>query len=158
MRRFSPFRFFTDPAAAAALVVLTTDNGGPAYWTTPDVAKNYPPLVPGAKTGYAHGGGANNWPLKGSKISNWEGGTRGVSFVSGGFLPTEMRGKISMDMVHVTDWCKVVMLPRFVALSRLANPESITIADSTFCYLAGVDPEDPNTVGTYSDGKSRTII
>ena len=47
------------------------------------------------------------------------------------------------------------MLSRFVALSRLANPESITIADSTFCYLAGVDPEDPNTVGTYSDGKSR---
>ena len=99
-------------------MVLTTDNGGPAYWTTPDVAKNYPPLVPGAKTGYAHGGGANNWPLKGSKISNWESGTRGVSFVSGGFLPTEMRGKISMDMVHVTDWCKVVMLSRCVALSR----------------------------------------
>eukprot|EP01045_Picozoa_sp_COSAG04_P048925 COSAG04_NODE_19030_length_426_cov_1.278287_1_plen_65_part_00 len=33
-----------------------------------------------------------------------------------------------------------------------ANLNSITIADSTFCYLAGVDPEDPNTVGTHSDG------
>ena len=93
-----------------------------------------------------------------TEMTDWEGGTRGVSFVSGGFLPTEMRGKISMDMVHVTDWCKRVTLSRSVALSRLADPDCITIADSTFCYLAGVDPEDPNTVGTYSDGKSRTII
>lgn len=39
-----------------------------------------------------------------------------------------MRGTVSMEMVHVTDWY------------------------STFCYLGGVDAEDPNTVGTQSDG------
>jgi len=111
-----------------SLVVLTTDNGGPAYWTTPDVERNWPPLVPGAKKGYAHGGGANNWPLRGSKVSNWEGGTRGASFVSGGFLPEAVRGTVLDEQLHVTDWY------------------------STFCHLAGVDPEDPNKVGTRSDG------
>jgi len=110
------------------LMVLTTDNGGPTYWTPPDVEKDWPPLVPGAKKGYAHGGGANNWPLRGSKVSNWEGGTRGVSFVSGGFLPDAVRGTVLYDMIHITDWY------------------------STFCHLAGVDPQDPNTVGTRSDG------
>merc|ERR1712050_126469 len=112
------------------LMVLTTDNGGPAYWTTPDVEKNYPPLVPGAKKGYAHGGGANNWPLKGSKISNWEGGTRGASFVSGGFLPKSVQGTILDENIHVTDWY------------------------STFCHLAGVEPVDPSKIGTRSDGST----
>lgn len=46
-----------------SIMVLTTDNGGPAYWTSPKVQYDYPPLVPGAKKGYPHGGGANNWPL-----------------------------------------------------------------------------------------------
>jgi len=63
------------------LLVLTTDNGGPTYWThandntSADAAagtlpppgvvlpgfdkKPYPPLVPGAPSGYYHGGGAN---------------------------------------------------------------------------------------------------
>jgi len=110
------------------LMVLTTDNGGPTYWARPEVEKNFPPLVPGAKKGYAHGGGANNWPLRGSKVSNWEGGTRGASFVSGGFLPEAVRGTVLGEMIHVTDWY------------------------STFCHLAGVDPKDPSAVGTRSDG------
>jgi hypothetical protein len=115
-----------------SILVLTTDNGGPAYWTSPQVQYEYPPLVPGAKRGYPHGGGANNWPLKGSKVSLWEGGTRGASFVSGarpsfyrrsfslciqfafqisgmfrsagGLIPAAMRGTTSMEKIHVADW------------------------------------------------------
>ena len=133
------------------LLVMTTDNGGPTYWThandngTSDLApgsslplpghinpgfnkRPFPPIVPGESPGYYHGGGANNWPLKGSKVSLWEGGTRGASFISGGLVPISMRGTISMEKVHVADYY------------------------ATFSYLAGVDPEDPNTVGTHSDG------
>ena len=110
------------------VLVLTTDNGGPAYWTSEQIQYDWPPLVPGAPKGYPHGGGANNWPLKGSKVSLWEGGTRGASFITGGLIPEAMRGTISMEKIHVTDWY------------------------ATWCYLAGVDVEDPNTVHTSSDG------
>ena len=37
-------------------------------------------------------GGANNFPLKGGKMSNWEGGIRGNAFASGGWLPPAVRG------------------------------------------------------------------
>jgi hypothetical protein len=85
--------------------VFSSDNGGPAYWT-----------VPGSD--FQHGAGANNWPLKGSKVSNWEGGVRAAAFVSGGFVPAHMRGTKLGGYIHMADWY------------------------STFCALAGVDPTD----------------
>jgi arylsulfatase I/J len=78
------------------LMVVSADNGGPEY----------------------RGGGANNYPLKGGKTSNWQGGVRVNAFVSGGMVPEEMRGKKIDQLVHVCDWY------------------------ATFCHLAGVDPTD----------------
>eukprot|EP00755_Sulcionema_specki_P037438 Sspe_Gene.22930::Locus_8817_Transcript_1_1_Confidence_1.000_Length_1687::g.22930::m.22930 len=78
------------------LIVFSSDNGGPIY---------YP-------------GGANNYPLKGGKMSDWEGGIRVNAFVSGGYLPAKQRGKTYEGLVHIADWY------------------------TTFCHLAGADPED----------------
>ena len=78
------------------LFVTSSDNGGPVY----------------------PGGGANNYPLKGGKASNWQGGLRVNAFASGGFLPEMMRGKKCDGYIHLADWY------------------------STFCALAGVDPTD----------------
>jgi len=78
------------------LFVTSSDNGGPVY----------------------PGGGANNYPLKGGKASNWQGGIRVNAFVSGGFLPEAMRGKKTEAYIHGADWY------------------------ATFCALAGVDPKD----------------
>ena len=80
------------------LIVFSTDNGGPIY-----------------NNGSA---GANNYPLKGGKMNNWEGGIRGNSFVSGGFLPPSVRGSKFDGMVALWDWY------------------------ATFASLAGVDPAD----------------
>ena len=80
------------------LLVFTTDNGGPIY--------------------AAGAAGANNYPLKGGKMNNWEGGIRGNSFVSGGFIPTHMRGHKYDGLVTAWDWYH------------------------TFCRFAGVDPTD----------------
>ncbi|XP_065828565.1 arylsulfatase B-like [Oscarella lobularis] len=78
------------------LMVVSADNGGPEY----------------------PGGGANNYPLRGGKASNWQGGVRVNAFVSGGFLPAAVRGTKVDGYVAICDWY------------------------ATFCSLAGVDSAD----------------
>ena len=78
------------------MFVISSDNGGPVH----------------------QGGGANNYPLKGGKSSDWQGGIRVNGFVSGGYLPEKMRGQKTDGYIHIADWY------------------------ATFCHLAGVDPTD----------------
>ena len=78
------------------LLIFFSDNGGPIY----------------------KGGGANNFPLRSGKVSNWEGGVRTNSFISGGFVPPGQRGSSLASVVAVEDWY------------------------ATICGLAGVDPFD----------------
>ena len=75
------------------LLVVSADNGGPF-------------------------GSANNFPLKGGKFSDWQGGVRANAFASGGLIPKEQRGKKIEGYMHIADWY------------------------STFCALA--DPTDEN--------------
>ena len=78
------------------LFITSSDNGGP-------VSTNH---------------AANNYPLKGGKHTDWQGGVRVNAFISGGHLPEEMRGKKTEGYIHIADWY------------------------ATFCALAGVDPTD----------------
>ena len=70
----------------------------------------------------ADNGGApcagSNYPLKGSKVTMFEGGVRSLAFANGGALPDTMRGKTSEGFIHIADWYP------------------------TFCKMAGVDPSD----------------
>jgi arylsulfatase I/J len=70
------------------LMVVLSDNGGPIY--PGKAAKLY--------------GGANNYPLRGGKASDWEGGVRTAAFVAGGVLPPKVRGTTLEDYIHVADW------------------------------------------------------
>ena len=70
------------------IVVFTTDNGGPAYFDL-----NI----------------ANNLPLRGRKAQLWEGGVRGSACI---YSPLIENRRVSMDMMHATDW-----LPTFVHLA-----------------------------------------
>ena len=61
--------------------------------------------------------GGNNYPLRGMKFTDFEGGTRVSSWVSGGVLSVAQRGSThDKGLVHVADWM------------------------STFCHLAGMNP------------------
>lgn len=73
-----------------------SDNGGPIY-------------EPGA---------ANNWPLRGGKYSDWQGGQKTNAFVSGGYIPSASRSTTHHGVVSIADWY------------------------ATFASLAGVDPTD----------------
>eukprot|EP00045_Choanoeca_perplexa_P013861 m.159069 g.159069 ORF g.159069 m.159069 type:complete len:493 (+) comp16480_c0_seq3:1-1479(+) len=67
------------------LIIMTSDNGGPAAQCV-------------------SGHSANNYPLRGGKRTAWEGGVRVNAFVTGGFLPESQRGKTLTDYIHVADW------------------------------------------------------
>jgi arylsulfatase B/arylsulfatase I/J len=62
------------------LIIVSTDNGGEPT------------------------DGGNNYPLRGNKATPFEGGVRGLGFVSGAGLAPSVRGTVSHEIVHVTDW------------------------------------------------------
>jgi arylsulfatase B len=80
------------------LWLAMADNGGPIY-----------------NNGSA---GANNFPLRGGKGSNFEGGVRANAWAAGGLLPPSQRGRKLGGLVALQDFY------------------------ATFCHLAGVDPFD----------------
>lgn len=82
----------------SALIVFTSDNGGPVY--------------------FGGNGGANNYPMRGGKTSNFQGGIRVNAWASGGLIPAPMRGRKLEGLGAVWDWY------------------------ATFAELAGVDPAD----------------
>jgi len=87
------------------LVILSSDNGG-------SVGKA------------VSGSSANNYPLRGGKQTDFEGGVRVVSALGGGFLPSATRGTTLDGYMHAADWYP------------------------TICVLAGVDPSDSNPADT----------
>lgn len=78
------------------LWIVTADNGGP-------IGDHY---------------GGNNWPLRGGKASNLEGGVRSNAFITGGYVPSSVRGTVNEGFIAIEDWY------------------------TTICGIVGVDPTD----------------
>ena len=71
--------------------------------------------------------GSNNYPLRGGKFGNCEGGVRVNGLVGGGALPAAQRGTKTSAFVAVEDFY------------------------TTFCAIAGVDPRDVDLLmGTFT--------
>ena len=60
--------------------------------------------------------GGNNYPLRGGKFSNFEGGIRVNAFVSGGYLPPSRRGMRETGLITSWDWLRT-----FTAVAGLKN-------------------------------------
>jgi len=107
---------------ASTLFIWTTDNGSPVQT------------------------GGSNAPLRGTKGSLFEGGTRVPTFVSGGVLPATMVGKTLDGIVAFWDWYAT-----FLGLASLSaadpNPESPSPVDSLdlWPYISGTAPVSPRT-------------
>ena len=88
------------------LLAVSADNGGPIFGQAAGCT-----LCDGSA-------GANNYPLRGGKHSNFQGGVRANAVVSGGLIPPAVRNTTLHGLISVEDWFR------------------------TFCGLAGVDPTD----------------
>merc|ERR1719481_783216 len=85
------------------LIVFTTDNGGSVSHS------------------------ASNLPLRGTKGTLWEGGTRGVAFLKHPLsLQNHPEARISDGLFHITDW--------YPTLAKIAG-----IDDKKILHLDGVD-------------------
>ena len=70
-----------------AVILVASDNGAPVsdITSTDDDGTVTRPTLQRA--------GGSNYPLRGGKASQFEGGIRSNAFVTGGFIPEAMRGK-----------------------------------------------------------------
>ena len=91
-----------------SIIVFLSDNGG--------VAGNWPPSMGGWDEF-----GASNWPLRGSKATIFEGGTRTVSFIHS---PRYITPRVEQGMFHVTDW-----FPTLLSAAGLEHDDDIDGVD-----------------------------
>jgi len=76
-----------------SIILWFSDNGGPtAHWPPGNAYESF---------------AANNYPLRGAKMTLWEGGTRTPAMIhSPTYLPS---GKVSNLWLHVSDWYPTIL-------------------------------------------------
>jgi len=77
-------------------------------------------------------GDGNNYPLRGEKHTNWQGGMQAAAFVSGGLVPEALRGTQNNDTFHIVDW--------YPTFAKLAGVDS---TDDPPVMPLPVDPSNP---------------
>jgi hypothetical protein len=90
------------------ILVVTTDNGG-------------------ATNSGKYFDAGNNWPLRGSKCTEWQGGVHGVAFVSGPRLPAAARNTTWRGMMHVVDWYPTVAKMAGLPAGALADTGPLAV-------------------------------
>nr|CAB3223222.1 arylsulfatase B-like [Phallusia mammillata] len=66
--------------------------------------------------------GGNNWPLRGSKNTYFEGGIRGVGFLHSKLLDSEVNGFPNRDLIHISDWYPTLLSAAKCPLMKGTQP------------------------------------
>ena len=88
--------------------------------------------------------------MRGRKCSPWDGGTRTVAFVSGGFIPAPLRGTKSDVLMHVVRRTNLLAVDGCLLVTHVAK--TVTLLEqadwyATVAKLAGVDAHDVVQIG-----------
>jgi arylsulfatase B len=123
---------------AQSLFLFFSDNGGPSYAGGP--------------------ASASNFPLRGSKLSDWEGGVRVAGLVAGGFFSehkTRPAGTVLSGLMHVADILATVCAASGVQLEKGATDGAAAMGTdpalpaldsiSMWNYWTGSQPLSPRT-------------
>ena len=89
-------------ACVRASVIVLQNGAPPASGVGPD-----------GDVGHMHSVGhgqyiRRNWPYRGWKTQIWEGGVRVAGFIHSPLLPSKVRGTVSQELYHVTDWLPTI--------------------------------------------------
>ena len=95
------------------------------------------------KGGWVGRTGSNNYPLRGSKVSDFEGGVRAVAFLSGGYLPISVRGGRHTGYIHVADWYGT--LAKLVGVDPSDNVPGLPPVDSNDFWPSVLVPNATST-------------
>ena len=76
-------------------------------------------------------GPGNNYPFRGGKYTDFEGGVRQAAFASGGLIPMSVRGTLSAQLIHIADM--------WATFSVLAGADAM---DHKAASMGGVPPVD----------------
>ena len=102
---------------ASTLLLFTPDNGGPSGTDSDS---------------------ANNYPLRGGKYSDFDGGIRTAAFVAGGALPPGARGRVlgsaRAHVISIADWYRT-----FATLAGVADPTDAAAAAAGLPPLDSID-------------------
>jgi len=119
--------------------------------------------------------GGNNYPLRGGKFSNWEGGIRSFGVISGGYLPESRRGLIESNLFGIEDWyatysygiANINASDQIAAQSNLPSVDSINqwpliIGDINNISSSSPPPRDEIIIGDTSaltyNGQGDTLV
>uniref|UniRef100_A0A0B7A305 Sulfatase N-terminal domain-containing protein n=2 Tax=Arion vulgaris TaxID=1028688 RepID=A0A0B7A305_9EUPU len=121
------------------LIIFSTDNGGPPNWSEDNAAFN--------------------WPLRGGKMTLWQGGVRGVGFIHSPLL--QKQGYVNSNLMHVVDWLPTIYNLAGGNPSDLQNIDGIDQTDVILKnaatnrteVLLNIDPIDKNEALIFGDYK-----
>jgi arylsulfatase A-like enzyme len=85
-----------------------------------------------------------NFPLRGGKNTNFEGGVRVPAFITGGALPASKRGVVKQGYVHVTDWYHTFAHVAGITLSNEQQQKIDSI--DMWPWLSGGASDSPRTM------------
>jgi arylsulfatase B len=89
----------------------------------------------------------SNYPLRGCKGSNWEGGMKVPAIVSGGLLPASQRGKTTRGVSHIVDFYATFAGLAGVPAADPHGPDPSIDSLDLWPWLSGATPNSPRDAG-----------
>lgn len=97
--------------------------------------------------------GGNNFPLRGMKFTDFQGGVRVTSWAAGGVIPPQRRGAVEAGLIHICDWYAT-----FCALAGVSSADSKALQGEAAAIIPPVDSLSVWEVVASGAASPRTLI